>query len=194
MSSYVPKQVLDVDFEFLDKLYFNDRLPALLELSESNKGSWVDIAKALDSGENQRLVEAMRKAPDNQEAPQESTSNRIDFGNSPDWKNHYWETIVPSFIKNDRRRASDYRIALRLFRRYQEELDEAGFDVYAEGSFTNILKLPRAIETHGNIPEVFSNLVKMTTREFGAYASGVETPREVSKSLKEYLDVLNRRY
>ena len=101
---------------------------------------------------------------------------------------------MPSFIRGDRRRVSDYRRALQILRRYHDELDQAGFDPYADGSFTNLLKIPKAIKAKTYSPEVFTAAARMDTRAFAAFASGATLPKESPTSLKEYLHVLNKRY
>jgi hypothetical protein len=178
MSLLPTRKVLDLDFSFIDDLPVEDRFPALIEFSQYNQASWIEIAALVDAADNAILHEKVLPSSVDPTARREL----------------FWETIVPDFIKKDRRRASDYRNALRILRQYGDDLDRAGFDPYAAGSFTNILRLPRAITNKSYCPEVFEAAAGMDTRAFLAYSNGVSLPLETSPTLKEYLHALNRRY
>lgn len=192
MSGNSPSRILDLDFSFLEKLPVEDRFPALLQLSEEDKTSWMGIGKILLAGENPILLKELWKILTEKDDPKSILGmNQLDMSESG-WEESYWNLVIPRFIREDRRRASDYRKAMQLLVKYHEELDEAGFDPYVDGSFTNILKLPNAISFKGCIPEVFRAAASMKTRPFAAYASGEESPTDSSPTLKEYIDALNR--
>jgi len=194
MNNFLARRVLDVNFEFLEGLPAEDRWPALLELSQSNRTSWMETALIIDAADNPVLLEKIHPPPSIQTGSP-SMLGTIPFTANPSERQElYWETVVPSFIKDDRKRASDYRRALQILRRYHDELDQAGFDPYADGLFTNLLKLPKAIETKSYSEEVFTAAVRLKTRLFAAYASGATLPEESPTSLKEYLYALNQRY
>jgi hypothetical protein len=194
VNSFLPKRVLDLDFEFLEALPVEDRFPALLELSDSGRASWLETALILDAGDNPALLEMLWL----DEAGQPGLQSPLGAGHldarPSELRERYWNLAVPEFIKHDRRRASDYRTALLVLRRYHDELYQAGFDPYADGSFSNLLKVQKAIDTKGYSPEVFTAAATMKTHIFAAYASGADMPEESPSTLKEYLDALNRRY
>ncbi len=195
MSRGPKAKILDLDFSFLDALPEEDRFPALLDLSYRNRGTWLEISLLIDGADNPVLLEKLRQT----KAPIQSSSNTFQIGPSPTSDLSYirerlWDSIIPEFVKKDRRRVSDHRQALAILRRYHEELESAGFDPYADGSFTNILKIPRAIESHEYCQEVFIFAVQKKTRPFAAYASGTSLPAEIPTTLKEYIHVLNMRF
>ena len=194
MNSLLTQHVLDVDFKFIEGLSPQDRWPALLELGQCGKTSWLEIALILDAGDNPDLLGKIQPPSTIQAGFISMIGSKPPEIDLSERRELYWETVVPSFIKCDRRRVSDYRRALQILRRYHDELDQAGFDPYADGSFTNLLKIPKAIEAKTYSQEVFTAAASMDTRAFAAYASGAALPRKSPTSLKEYLHVLNKRY
>jgi hypothetical protein len=174
MSLNPSRKILDFDFSFLDKLPIGERLPALLELSERGRTSWVDVAALIHAGDNPVIQE--KAFPD--------------IADPLARREAYWERLIPTHVRNDRRRISDYRCAIGTLIRYKDELETAGFDPYTDGSFTNILKLPAAIKIHSSKPEVFQNLVTMKTRPFAAYSRGEKPNEAASPSLKVFLGSL----
>lgn len=181
--------ILGLDFSFLDELPVEDWFPALLSFGLEEHATWYDRALIIDASDNPELLkDAQRFAL---EACAAGTLSLIVPTDLQAFKAWFLETLLPLHISADRRRISDFRVALGNLRQNTVELDNAGFDPRADGAFTKLLKLPKAIASHNNSPEVFVAIVQLDTRGFSAYANGGPLPELGKFPLKEYLNVLN---
>jgi|GEM_PF-5514945 len=181
--------ILGLDFSFLDDLPVEDWFPALLKFGLEDFATWYDRALVIDASDNAELLkDAQRHAL---EARAAGTLSLIVPTDLQSFKTWFLETLLPLHIRADRRRISDYRVALSNLRKYALELDNAGFDPRVDGAFSNLLKLPKAIASHEHSPEVFVAIAQTGTRAFSAYANGGPLPDLGKPPLKEYLNVLN---
>lgn len=181
--------ILGLDFSFLDDLPEEDWFPALVAFGLEEHATWYDRALIIDASDNPELLkDAQRVAL---EAYAAGTLALIVPTDLQAFKAWFLETLLPLHIRADRRRISDFRVALANLRKYALELDNVGFDPRDDGAFTKLLKLPKAIASHGHSPEVFVAMVQPGTRGFLAYANGGPLPDLDKSPLKEYLNALN---
>ena len=181
--------ILGLDFSFLDDLPEEDWFPALLAFGLEEHATWYDRALIIDASDNPELLkDAQRFAL---EARAAGTLSLIVPTDLQAFKAWFLETLLPLHIRADRRRISDFRVALGNLRKYALELDRAGFDPRGDGAFTKLLKLTKAIASHEHSPEVFVAIVQLDTRGFLAYANGGPLPNLDKFPLKEFLNALN---
>lgn len=184
--------ILDMDFSFLDSLPVEDWFTALQQMCERGLKTWYDIALVIDAADNPTLLEDMRQKA---LAKSQSGGFPVAVPSDPElFKTWAWESMVPDYIRHERRRLSSYRVAFRNLREYAKELDDARFDPDLDGAFTKLLHLPKAMQNHTNQAEVFDAINRLDTRSFIAYANGGSLPPAQPNPLKEYLDALNQRY
>lgn len=181
--------ILGLDFSFLDALPEEDWFPALLSFGLEDRATWYDQALVIEASDNAELLkDAQRFALEAHAAGTLSSIVPTDLAVFKAW---FLEIMLPLYIRADRRRISDLRGALSNLRKHAVELNHAGFDPRADGSFTKLLKLPKAIDSHNHAPEVFVAIVQLDTRAFAAYANGGPMPDLGKSPLKEYLNALN---
>ncbi len=181
--------ILGLDFSFLDALPEEDWFPALLSFGLEDRATWYDLALVIDTSDNPEFMnDAQRVAFEAYAAGTLPSIVPTDLAGFKAW---FLETMLPLYVRADRRRISDFRSALSNLRKYAVELDRAGFDPRADGAFTKMLKLSKAIDSHHHSPEVFVAIVQLDTRGFSAYADGGPMPELGKSPLKEYLNALN---
>jgi hypothetical protein len=150
------RAVMDIDFDFLHRLNYRDRIPALAQLLLRYQTSAVPAAMALyllDVDES--IMADEEKKGENAIAIEEFIDQYL-----PATKN--WS---PQKISEHRKAGK----AAFLFRR---ELDDAGANIFTTSVIKKLYRLEDAIKRYGEKAIVFKNFTRMNKDEFIAWANG----------------------
>jgi hypothetical protein len=156
--------ILDVDLNWLGRLQFNERVPALQGILDNFEESPIKIALLTHLG-------YIDDAP---------STIFPEIKDPKECRRRFIEEYVPERIHKDRRRISEYRIAGDAAVIFAVQIKTAGIDLFQDEIVTKLIDLPKAVKFYKGSPEVFINLGLMSAKIFHDYACGLTVTKSVA--------------
>ena len=150
------RAIMDVDFDFLHRLSYRDRIPALAQLLLRYRTSAVPAAMALyllDVDES--IMADEEKKGDNAIAIEE-----------------FIDQYLPETKMWSPQKVSEHRKAGKAGFLFRQKLDDAGVNIFTTSVIKKLCHLDDAINRYGEKAIVFENFTRMKKDEFIAWANG----------------------